>query len=169
MTWRGSTADGPIRENTMTKRKLTPEERFRLQVQVRKAQRLQAEAKVKQAEAEHRVRLAANAKYVCFFGADRTGDEYVSRWSGLPIWNRDRAVIHADRQCPAIKQMQARNVTEATPEDVANMSPCWHRRCRIARGELDEDGHPFEPLAEPQGNSVRTVSGGAFEMNRRRH
>ena len=27
----------------------------------------------------------------------------------------------------------------------------------------------YEPLAEPQGASVRTVSGGAFEMNRRRH
>jgi hypothetical protein len=27
----------------------------------------------------------------------------------------------------------------------------------------------YEPLAEPQGDSVRTVPGGAFEMNRRRH
>jgi hypothetical protein len=27
----------------------------------------------------------------------------------------------------------------------------------------------YEPLAEPQGESVRTVSGGAFEMSRRRH
>jgi hypothetical protein len=27
----------------------------------------------------------------------------------------------------------------------------------------------YESLAEPQGDSVRTVSGGAFEMNRRRH
>jgi len=27
----------------------------------------------------------------------------------------------------------------------------------------------YEPLAEPQGKSVRTVSGGAFETNRRRH
>ena len=27
----------------------------------------------------------------------------------------------------------------------------------------------YEPLAEPQGESVRTVSGGAFEMNRDRH
>ena len=27
----------------------------------------------------------------------------------------------------------------------------------------------YEPLAEPQGVSVRTVSGGAYEMNRRRH
>lgn len=27
----------------------------------------------------------------------------------------------------------------------------------------------YEPLAEPQGESVRTVSGGAFEMNRRGH
>lgn len=27
----------------------------------------------------------------------------------------------------------------------------------------------YEPLVEPQGDSVRTVSGGAFEMNPRRH
>jgi hypothetical protein len=27
----------------------------------------------------------------------------------------------------------------------------------------------YEPLAEPQGESVRTLSGGAFETNRRRH
>lgn len=80
-----------------------------------------------------------------------------------------RAVIHADRQCPAIKQMEAQDVRQATPEEVANMAPCQTRQCRIARGELDEEGQPFEPLAEPQGNSVRTVSGGGFETNRRRH
>lgn len=149
--------------------KLTPDERSRLQTQIRKAKRLQREAKAKEAEEEHRARLVANTKYVCHFGTERTGDEYVSRWSGQPIWNRDRAVIHADRQCPAIKQMKAQHIREATPEEVTNMSACQTRRCRVARGELDEDGHPFEPLAEPQGNSVRTVSGDAVETNRRRH
>jgi hypothetical protein len=38
-------------------------------------------------------------------------------------------------------------------------------RCANASGEPTG----YEPLAEPQGESVRTVSGGAFETNRRRH
>lgn len=73
----------------MTKPKLTPDERSRLQTQIRKAKRLQREAKAKEAEEEHRARLVANARYVCHFGTERTGDEYVSRWSRQPIWNRD--------------------------------------------------------------------------------
>jgi len=36
-------------------------------------------------------------------------------------------------------------------------------RCANASSELTG----YEPLVEPQGDSVRTVSGGAFEMNRR--
>jgi hypothetical protein len=50
----------------------------------------------------------------------------------------------------------------------------WHR---FGEGPVDcgkcanVSGEPtgYEPLAEPQGESVRTVSGGAFEMNRSRH
>jgi hypothetical protein len=80
----------------------------------------------------------------------------------------EEAAVHADRHCQAIKQIQNAEVRQATPEEVANMEPCGHRACRIARGE-DIDDSGSEPLAEPQGDSVRTVSGGAFESNRRRH
>ena len=38
---------------------------------------------------------------------------------------------------------------------------------RCARIAAETPG--YEPLMEPQGESVRTVSGGAFETNRRRH
>ena len=38
---------------------------------------------------------------------------------------------------------------------------------RCARIAAETPG--YEPLMEPQGDSVRTVSGGAFETNRQRH
>ena len=40
--------------------------------------------------------------------------------------------------------------------------------CGTCANNPSRDDGP-EPLAEPQGESVRTVSGGAFEMNRSRH
>ena len=40
--------------------------------------------------------------------------------------------------------------------------------CGKCANNPNRDDRP-EPLAEPQGTSVRTVSGGAFEMNRSRH
>jgi hypothetical protein len=147
---------------------LTPEERFRLEVQVRKARRLQAEEARRQALAERKAELANGARFVAMFADGREGERYVSRYGGQPIWDRDRAAEHADRQCQAIKGMQGTEVRDATPGEVANMEPCGHRVCRIARGEDIEDSGS-ERLAEPQGDSVRTVSGGAFESNRRRH
>jgi len=147
---------------------LTPEERFRLEVQVRKAHRLQAEEARRQAVAERKAELANGARFVAMFADGREGERYVSRYGGLPIWDRDRAAVHADRECQAIKGMQGTEVRDATPGEVANMEPCGHRACRIARGE-DIEGSGSERLAEPQGDSVRTVSGGAFESNRRRH
>jgi hypothetical protein len=147
--------------------KLTPEERLRLQVQVRTARRLKAEEARRQTQAERKAKLAAGARFVAMF-TDREGEQYISRYGGQPIWDRDRAVVHADRQCQSIKGMRNVNVRQATPGEVANMHPCGHRACRIARGEgIDDSGS--EPLAEPQGESVRTVSGGAFESDRRRH
>ena len=148
--------------------KLTSEERLRLQVQVRKARRLKAEKARRQAQAERKAKLATGARFVAMFADGREGERYVSRYGGQPIWDRDRAAVHADRQCQAIKGMQGTEVREATPGEVANMEPCLHRVCRIARGE-DIDDYGSELLAEPQGDSVRTVSGGAFESDRRRH
>jgi hypothetical protein len=147
---------------------LTPEEKFRLQVQVRKARRLKDEEARRQSEAERKAELASGARFVAMFADGREGEQYLSRYGGQPIWDRDRAAVHADRQCQAIRQMQNTEVRLATPEEVANMGPCGHRACRIARGE-DIDDSGSEPLAEPQGDSVRTVSGGAIESNRRRH
>jgi hypothetical protein len=147
--------------------KLTPEERLRLRVQISKARRLKADENRRQREAERTAELEAGARYVAMF-TSREGDQYVSRYGGQPIWDRDRAAVHADRQCQAIKQMKNVNVRLATPEEVQNMGRCLHRGCRIARGEvIDDSGHLVEP--PPQGDSVRTVSGGAFESNRRRH
>jgi hypothetical protein len=44
--------------------------------------------------------------------------------------------------------MQGTEVREATPREVANMEPCTHRVCRLARGEDIEDS-ASERLAEP--------------------
>jgi hypothetical protein len=147
---------------------LTPEERFRLEVQVRKARRLQSEEARRQALAERKAELANGPRFMAMFADGREGERYVSRYGGKPIWDRDRAAVHADRLCQAIKGMQGTEVREATPGEVANMEPCGHRVCRLTRGEDIED-FGSEHLAEPQGDSVRTVSGGAFESNRRRH
>jgi hypothetical protein len=147
---------------------LTPEERSRLEVQVRKARRLQAEGARRQALAERKAKLAVGPRFVAMFADGREGERYVSRYGGQPIWNRDRAAVHADRQCQSIKGMQGTEVRDATPGEVANMEPCGHPACRITRGEDIEDPGS-ERLAEPQGDSVQTVSGGAFESNRPKH
>lgn len=147
---------------------LTPEERARLEIQVRKARRLQTEEARRQALAERKAELANGARFVAMFADGREGERYVSRYGGQPIWDRDRAAVHADRQCQAIRGMQGTEVRDATPGEVANMDPCGHRVCRIARGEDIEDS-ASERLAEPHDDSVRTVSGGAFESDRRRH
>jgi hypothetical protein len=147
---------------------LTPEERLRLQVQVRKARRLEDEEARRQAQAKRKAELATGARFVALFSDGRDGERYVSRYGGQPMWDRHRAAVHADRRCPAIKGMQGADVRPASPGEVANLEPCGHRACRIARGE-DIDDSGSERLAKPQGDSVRTVSGGAFESNRRRH
>ena len=102
---------------------LTPEERLRLQVQISKARRLKAEEARRQAQAERKAKLATGARFVAMFADGREGEQYVSRYGGQPIWDRDRAAVHADRQCQAIKQMQNAEVRQATPEEVANMGP----------------------------------------------
>lgn len=147
---------------------LSDKERIYIRTQLNKKKRLDAEAAREQAREERRARLAAGARYVCFFGdGNHVGAQYVSRQSGLPIWDRDRAAVHADRDCQTIKQMSGSDVREATDEEILNLTPCQYRGCRIARGEIEVDDLP-ERLGEPQGDSVRTVSGGQFESNRRK-
>lgn len=121
---------------------LTPEERLRLEVQVRKARRLQADEARRKALAERKEELATGARFVAMFPDGREGERYVSRYGGQPIWDRDRAAVHADRQCQAIKGMQGTEVRDATPEEVANMEPCGHRVCRIARGRTSKTPGP---------------------------
>lgn len=147
---------------------LSDKERIYIRTQLNKKKRLDAEAAREQAREERRARLAAGARYVCFFGdGNHVGAQYVSRQSGLPIWDRDRAAVHADRDCQAIKQMSGSDVREATDEEILNLTPCQYRGCRIARGEIEVDDLPGR-LGEPQGDSASTVSGGQFESNRRK-
>ena len=109
--------------------KLTPEERLRLQVQISKARRLNADEDWRRREAERRAELEAGARYVAMF-TNREGDQYVSRYGGQPIWDRDRAVVHADRQCQSIRQMKNANVRLATPEEFRT----WVAVCTGAAG-----------------------------------
>ena len=103
------------------------------------------------------------------FADSREGDRYVSRYGGQPIWDRDRAAAHAEPRMPGDQGDAGRRGAPAPrPGEVANMGPCAHRACRIARGEDIEDAGS-ERVAESRGDSMRTVSGGAFESNRRRH
>jgi hypothetical protein len=78
---------------------------------------------------------------------------------------RNQAVHVGRDTCHVVTRFNADGyVREATEDELSNMPVCGH--CLNQTGLI---GVGTQPLAEPQGNSVRTVSGGAFEMNRRRH
>jgi len=78
------------------------------------------------------------------------------------------AVVLPHRQRTVVADHDAdRAAREATDEEIRHLTPCQHRGCRIARGEIEVDDLP-KRLVEPQGDSVRTVSGGQFESNRRK-
>jgi hypothetical protein len=134
---------------------LTREQRQRLQTQIRIAQRKRDEALLAKLEAEYRAELAAGPKYVCMFALPpRQGAQYVSRYGGLPIWDRDQAAVHADRNCQSIKGMAGAEVRPATPGEIAHMGPCMHRCCKLARGEYLDDA-AFEVIGERFGKLRR--------------
>lgn len=77
---------------------------------------------------------------------------------------RNQAVHIGRDTCRVINRFEPKWIREATDEELASLGVCqW---CLEDSGM---SGLTTEPLSEPQGDSVRTVSGGAFETNRRRH
>jgi len=73
--------------------------------------------------------------------------------------------VHIGRDtCRVINRFEPKDIRTATDEELASLGVChW---CLEDTGR---SGLTTEPLIEPQGDSVRTVSGGAFETNRDRH
>jgi hypothetical protein len=77
---------------------------------------------------------------------------------------RNQAVHIGRDTCRVINRFEPKWIRPATDNELAEHAVCgW---CLHDTGPV---GVGVEPLNEPQGDSVRTVSGGAFEMNRRRH
>ena len=73
--------------------------------------------------------------------------------------------VHIGRDtCRVINRFEPKWIREATDEELASLDVChW---CMEDSGR---SGLTTEPLSEPQGDSVRTVSGGGFETDRSRH
>jgi hypothetical protein len=92
---------------------------------------------------------------------------------GAEEWAENTLAMHEDRgDGTALCGQQLKDWTD--PRTGKRWRSVWLRhgpgpvdcgRCANISGEPTG----YEPLAEPQGESVRTVSGGAFETNRRRH
>ena len=77
---------------------------------------------------------------------------------------RNQAVHIGHDTCRVINRFEPKWIREATDEELAS-----HGVCHWCLEDSGRSGLTTEPLSEPQGDSVRTVSGGAFETNRRRH
>ena len=146
---------------------LTPEERSRLQVQVRKARRLQADETRRQALAERKAELAAaRGSWRCLLTAAKRAVRQPLRWpadlgprsSGgargprMPGDQGDAGRRGAPRHAGGGREHGALRAPR-----LPDRSRGGHRRRRSER------------VAESRGDSMRTVSGGAFESNRRRH
>jgi hypothetical protein len=76
-----------------------------------------------------------------------------------------RSAVHIGRDtCRVINRLEAKWIRETTDKELAENDVChW---CLEDTGR---SGVGREPIVQPQGDSVRTVSGGAFETIRRRH
>ena len=106
-------------------------------MEIAKAQREKEKALILELEEELAAELAAGLKYVAMFALPpRTGAQYVSRYGGQPIWDRDRAAVHAARDCGSIKGMAGVEVRMASPGEVAHLGRCLHHRFKVARGEI---------------------------------
>ena len=77
---------------------------------------------------------------------------------------RNQAVHIGRDTCRVINRFEPKWIREATDEELAS-----HDVCHWCLEDSGMSGVTTEPLSEPQGDSVRTVSGGGFETNRRRH
>ena len=81
--------------------------------------------------------------------------------------DRDKpgTVVHVGRDtCRIINHYESKWIRPATDEELASLEVChW------CMNDSGVSGLGSEPLIEPQGDSVRTVSGGGFETDRRRH
>ena len=73
--------------------------------------------------------------------------------------------VHVGRDtCRIINNFESKWIRPATDEELASLEVChW------CMNDSGVSGLGSEPLIEPQGDSVRTVSGGGFETDRRRH
>jgi hypothetical protein len=73
--------------------------------------------------------------------------------------------VHVGRDtCRIITHYESKWIRPATDEELASLEVChW------CMNDSGVSGLGSEPLIEPQGDSVRTVSGGGFETDRRRH
>ena len=78
--------------------------------------------------------------------------------------NKPGGVIHITR-CRTVERWWPTYVRDATDDELATITEI----CGHCLNDVGPTGFGSEPLAEPQGESVRTVSGGGFETNRRRH
>ena len=73
--------------------------------------------------------------------------------------------VHVGRDtCRALTRFASKWIRPATAEELASLEVCYW-----CMNDSGVSGLGSEPLVEPQGDSVRTVSGGGFETNRRRH
>jgi hypothetical protein len=73
--------------------------------------------------------------------------------------------VHIGRDtCRVINRYEPKWIRAATDEELAS-----HEVCFWCKEDSGLSGLTTEPLSEPQGDSVRTVSGGGFETNRSRH
>ena len=81
--------------------------------------------------------------------------------------DRDKpgTAVHVGRDtCRVINHFESKWIRPATDEELASLEVChW------CMNDSGVSGLGSEPLIEPQGDSVRTVSGGGFETDRRRH
>lgn len=76
-----------------------------------------------------------------------------------------RSAVHIGRDtCRVINRFEAKWIREATDEELAE-----NEVCHWCLEDTGRSGVGTEPIVQPHGDSVRTVSGGAFETNRRRH
>ena len=73
--------------------------------------------------------------------------------------------VHVGRDtCRVINYYEPKSIRPATDEELASLEVCYW-----CMNDSGVSGLGSEPLVEPQGDSVRTLSGGGFETNRRHH
>jgi hypothetical protein len=140
---------------------------MRAQSVKRRVQEMKAELEARGEKLEPERRSAPTRTERKIYYAQQRVQMVAEGWEG-----ENTLAMHEDRgDGTALCGQQLRDWTD--PEGKRWRS-VWlrHGPGRVECGKCaNVSGEPtgYEPLAEPQGDSVRTVSGGAFEMNPRRH